>query len=99
MRFKFTAAVWEWRGPAPFHFVSLPDADAAEVKDLAPALSYGWGAIPASVSVGRTTVTTSIFPKDGGYIVPLKDALRRPEGIAIGDTIRVTVEVDTSRAR
>jgi len=99
MRLEFTAPVWEWRGPSPFHFVSLPDEDAAEVRDLAPALSYGWGAIPASVTVGNTTVTTSIFPKDGGYIVPLKAALRKSEGIGIGDVVEVLVELDTTRLR
>ena len=99
MRLTFTATVWEWRGPAPFYFVSVPDDDAAAIKELAPALSYGWGAIPARVTVGKTPVTTSIFPKDGGYIVPLKDALRKPEGIDVGDTINVRLELDTSRAR
>ena len=73
--------------------------DAADIKALAPMLSYGWGAIPATVTVGSTTVTTSIFPKDGGYIVPLKDALRKPENIAIGDTINVAVEINAARVR
>lgn len=99
LRFEFDAVVWQWRGPAPYHFVTMPDADAAEVKELAPALSYGWGAIPASVTIGRTTVTTSIFPKDGGYIVPLKDVLRKPEGVAVDDTVHLVVEIDTSRTR
>jgi hypothetical protein len=77
----------------------MPTADAQEVSELAPALSYGWGAIPATVSVGTTTVTTSIFPKDGGYIVPLKNALRHAETIAIGDMIKVRVALDTQGTR
>ena len=39
------------------------------------------------------TWTTSLFPKDGGYVVPLKDAVRRPEGLAVGDVVRVRLTV------
>ena len=41
------------------------------------------------MTIGSTTVTTSLFPKDGGYLVPLKDALRKPEGVSNEDTVRV----------
>ncbi len=93
MECQFVADVFEWRGPAPFHFVRVPDDIAVEIKILAPTLTYGWGVIPAEVSVGATTVTTSVFPKDGGYLVPLKDALRKPEGIALGDTVTVDLRL------
>ena len=93
MEFEFRAHVWEWRGPAPHHFVSMPEDDAAAIKELAPMLTYGWGAIPAHVTIGDTTVTTSIFPKDGGYIVPLKAALRTAEDVNIGDEISLRVTV------
>jgi len=45
------------------------------------------------VRVGGTEVTTSLIPKDGGYLVPLKLAIRRPEGIDDGDAVRVRLHV------
>ena len=91
--FEFAGAVFEWRGPAPFHFVRVPDDIAAEIKILAPTLTYGWGVIPAEVTIGGTTVTTSLFPKDGGYLVPIKDAVRKPESIALGDVVDLTLRL------
>lgn len=91
--FTFAGVVFEWRGPAPYHFVRVPDDVAAEIRLLAPTLTYGWGVIPATVTIGSTTVTTSLFPKDGGYLVPLKDAIRKPENILIGDSRELTLLV------
>lgn len=89
MEFEFESVVFEWRGPSPFYFVAVPDDVAAEIKLIAPTLTYGWGVIPATVTIGSTTVTTSLFPKEGGYLVPLKDALRKPEGVSNGDNVRI----------
>lgn len=88
-RAVFTAQLVYWRGPAPFHFVPVPPAEAAEIQVLAPVLTYGWGAIPARVRIGRTDFTTAMFPKDGGYLVPVKDAVRRAEHLALGDAVTV----------
>lgn len=93
MEYDFDSVVIEWRGPSPFHFAKIPDDIAAEIKLAAPTLTYGWGVIPATVTVGNTSVTTSLIPRDGGYFVPLKDALRKPEGFAIGDQIAVALRL------
>ena len=85
--------MFEWRGPAPFYFVRVPGEVAAEIRDIAPLVTYGWGVIPATVTIGRTSMTTSLFPKDGGYLVPVKNDLRVPENLASGDVIEVTVRV------
>ena len=89
MNYEFESVVFEWRGPSPFYFARVPEDIAAEIALIAPTLTYGWGVIPASVTIGSTTVTTSLFPKDGGYLVPLKDALRKPEGVSNGDAVRI----------
>jgi hypothetical protein len=44
--------------------------------------------------VGNTTNATSLFPKQGVYLVPLKDALRKPEQIKIGDTVLVRLKFE-----
>lgn len=94
MRLRFTGSIWYWRGPAPFHFVSVPATDAAAITEIAPLVTYGWGMIPASVTIGRTTVTTSLWPKDGGYVVPVKKALQDAEDLDVDDEVEVTLDID-----
>ncbi len=95
MDVEFTDAVFEWRGPAPYHFLRVPEDDALEIQDVAAAVTYGWGMIPVAVTIGQTTWTTALWPKDGSYVVPLKDWVRRAEGIGLGDvvTVRLRIEV------
>lgn len=89
MEFSFSNTVWEWRGPAPYHFVSVPLEIANEIKQLASAVTYGWGMIPVSGKIGSTSFSTSLWAKNGTYAVPLKDAVRKAEGISIGDMVSV----------
>lgn len=89
MEFSFSGTVWEWRGPAPYHFVSVPMEIAKVIKELASAVTYGWGMIPVTGKIGATTFNTSLWAKNGTYAVPLKDAVRKDEGISLGDMVSV----------
>jgi hypothetical protein len=93
MEFEFVGEDVHWRGPSPYHFVAVPEAVAAAIRSVAKDVTYGWGVIPVTAVVGATTFTTSLFPKDGGYLVPLKDVVRRRESIAIGDGVHVHLTV------
>lgn len=93
MDMEFTADVWFWRGPAPFHFVAVPEHHCDHLTEVAGEVSYGWGMIPVSARIGGTTWTTSLFPKNGGYIVPIKDKVRSAEGIEIGAAVTVALTV------
>lgn len=93
MELRFGGEVIWWRGPAPYHFVALPDPEAARLRTIASRVTYGWGCIPATVTLGATTFTTSIFPRDGGFMVPVKVAARRAEGVELGDDVDVVVVV------
>lgn len=94
MELAFSGEVIHWRGPAPFRFVAVPDAEAAALRAASPLVSYGWGCIPVTVRLGRTTFTTSLFPRDGGYVVPVKVAVQRAEGVELGDVVRLTLLVE-----
>jgi Domain of unknown function (DUF1905) len=94
VQLEFSDTVFEWRGPAPYHFVRVPDDDADEIRDVAAAVTYGWGMIPVAITIGATTLTTALWPKDGSYVVPLKDALRKPERIRLGDLVTVRLWID-----
>jgi hypothetical protein len=49
--------------------------------------------IPVTVRIGATEWTTSLFPKDDRYLVPLKAAVRRAEKLEEGDTVTVRLTV------
>jgi len=91
VEFEFTGEVFEWRGPSPYFYVAMPEQDSDDLKEASAALTYGWGVIPVTVRIGDTEWTTSLFPKDGLYLVPLKDKVRRAEGLAAGQTIDVSL--------
>ena len=89
MELEFTGELWYWRGPAPWHFVSVPEALCAELAEAAPVVSYGWGMIPVTATIGETSWYTALWPKDGGYVVPVKAAIRRATGVDLGDLVTV----------
>jgi hypothetical protein len=47
-----------------------------------------------TVNLGDTEWTTSLFPKDGAYLVPLKVAVRRAEGVELGDVVELRLTID-----
>ncbi|MBE1488318.1 DUF1905 domain-containing protein [Plantactinospora soyae] len=93
MECEFEGVVWEWRGPSPYHFVTVPPESADVVRQLASAATYGWGMVPVEVWLGRSRWRTSLFPKDGGYVLPLRDSVRRREEIALHDIVHVRLMV------
>lgn len=85
--------MWEWRGPAPFYFLSLPVELADEIKTAASVLSYGWGMIPIKAEIGGIAFTTSMFAKNGTYVVPVKNVVRVPLKLEVGDTVEVSFDL------
>ena len=93
MQLVFVGRVIEWRGPSPYYFVPVPDEESAEIHEVAAMATYGWGVIPVEARIGDVAFETSLFPKDGGYLLPLKDAVRRPLGLSDGDPVSVVMTV------
>jgi hypothetical protein len=50
--------------------------------------------IPVTARIQDTEWTTSLFPKNGCYVVPVKDAVRRAEAVEVGDTVAIRLSVD-----
>ncbi len=94
MDLEFSGEVWSWRGPSPYHFVTVPEDECIELEAASALVTYGWGMIPVDARIGSTRWTTSLFPKDGGYVVPLKDLVRKAEGIEVHDMVSVRLGVD-----
>jgi len=94
MDVEFSGEIWFWRGPAPWYFITVPDDECRDLKAHSPAVSYGWGMVPVSAQIGATRWKTSLFPKDGRYVVPVKAGVRKAEDLAEGDTATVRLIVD-----
>lgn len=86
MEFEFEGPVVEWRGPAPYYFVAIPEEDSADIKFAAKGLEY-WGQVPVTARIDETEFSTALFPKDGRYLLPLKVAVRRTLGAADVDSV------------
>jgi len=94
MDLDVTGEIWHWRGPAPYYFVTVPADTSARLKEVASAVTYGWGMVPVLAQVGATEWETSLWPKDGGYVVPLKDAVRHAEDLEEGELVTIRLTVD-----
>ncbi|HSU03145.1 MAG TPA: DUF1905 domain-containing protein [Nocardioides sp.] len=92
MEIEFTGELVEWRGPSPYHFVPLPPEEADLVDEVKAEVVY-WGVVPVRARIGATDFTTSMFPREGTWFLPVKDAVRRAEGVALGEVVAVRLEV------
>ena len=92
MEVGFEGLVVEWRGPAPYYFVDVPAEESDDIRFAAQGIVY-WGQVPVVVRIDGTEFTTALFPKDGRYLLPLKDAVRRPAGIETGQVLTVALRV------
>lgn len=93
LELSFAGDVVEWRGPAPHHFVPVPDEESDAILDVSADISYGWGCIPVVATIGSTDFTTSLIPRDDRYLVPVKVAVRRAEGVELGDRVTLRLRV------
>ena len=97
MNIEFSGPIFFWRGPSPYYFVAVPEQPSRDIKAIAHLLTYGWGVIPVQVQIGQTVWTTSLFPKDGRYLVPIKVLVQKAEDLNEGDTVTITLTLTVKR--
>ena len=88
------AKVFLWSGEmAAWHFVGVPKEISTKIKEFVGPNRRGFGSVPVSVTIGKTTWNTSIFPdsKSGCYVLPLKAKVRMAEGVVAGETVTFMV--------
>ena len=93
MIIEFDGVIFYWRGPAPWFYVAVPESHSRDIKAISEFVTYGWGVIPVRARIGKTTFKTSLFPKDGLYLVPIKVSVRKAEKLEEGDTVTLQLEV------
>ena len=89
----FEGEIIEWRGPAPFLFVPVPEELVGEIRYAARQASYGWGVVPVEARIGASDFTTSLFPRGDTYFLPVKVAVQRKVGVGLGDKVRVRMQI------
>jgi len=93
LEIAFTGEAVDWHGPAPHVFVAIPSDQVEAVRHAAREASYGWGCVPVSASANGVEFTTSLFPREGGYMLPLKITVRRAADLSVGDRVSVTMRI------
>lgn len=94
MNLEFTGTIFIWKGPAPWFFVAVPEEQSRDLKAISGFVTYGWGVIPVRARIGKTEWTTSLFPKEGRYFVPIKVSVRTAEKLGEGDNVVVRLAID-----
>lgn len=90
---EFKGKIIYWRGPAPFLFVAVPEKPSRDLKAISASVTYGWGVIPVHARIGKTEWKTSLFPKEGRYLVPIRKNVQKSENLAVGDSVIIQLEV------
>ena len=93
--FTFVAELWIYPGKAAWFFATLPMEQSDWVRFLSGRRRRGWGAVRVKARVGETEWETSIFPdaKSGCYLLPVKAAVRKQEGVVAGDNVSLTLQL------
>lgn len=96
MKVRFSGLLWQWDGPAAWHFVTTTVAATKALREVAPLVGKNWGTVPVTVQLGELTWATSVFydSKRARYLLPVKAVLRKRLGLVAGRRIRVTLVVE-----
>lgn len=91
--FAFRAPLWKYSAAAAWYFVTLPRGIADQIRPQAPRV--GFGSVRVQVTVGNTAWKTSVFPdkNSGSYLLPIKAAVRKAEGLQDGVAVDVFMEL------
>jgi hypothetical protein len=93
MNIQFKGKIIYWRGPSPYLFVAVPKKSSRDIKAISALVTYGWGVIPVHARIGTTEWKTSLFPKEGRYLVPIRMSVQKSENLDVGDTVIIHLEV------
>jgi hypothetical protein len=95
--YRTRAKLWRWSGEkASWYFLTLPPKVAREISlvDAGPR-RIGFGALKVEATIGGSTWQTSVFPsaQHKSYLLPVKAAIRKAEGLQEGKTVGVRIIV------
>lgn len=93
--FTFDAPLWLWKPDTSWHFMTVPEEPSATILAFAPEAKRGFGSVRVRVQIGKTLWQTSLFPSKeiGGYLLPVKKAVRTAEKLTVGTVATVGLEL------
>lgn len=99
----YRGRLWRWvgaSGSGNWHFLTISGPAGEALSGTAmmrrmEGTARGFGSIRVRARIGESTFGTSVFPSksDGAWLLPVKAAVRRAEGLADGDEVDVFLEV------
>ena len=91
-----TAPLWVWKGEGAgqWHFLTVPEEQSGAIRAHAFGSPRGFGSVRVEATVGGVTWRTSVFPaSDGGYLLPIKAAVRKQAGLVVGEDVTVRLDL------
>lgn len=94
-RHELKSGVMVYTGSAAWRFLVLPKSVSREIRETRGKSARAWGSLPVLAQVGNTKSKTSIFPdkKSATYLLPVKAAVRKAEGITDTDTVSFSLNI------
>ena len=86
--------MWLWNGKGAWHFVTLPEDLAHEIR-VHTGEQKAFGSIAVRVKCGKSEWKTSLFrdKKSGSYLLPVKASVREAQGLHAGDMLNVEISL------
>lgn len=93
--YKLRSKVVPYPGMGGWFFLYVDKKQAAVIREKHAHVKKGFGSIRVRATIGKTTWDTSIFPdkRSGTYVLPLKAAVRRAEGLDGGDAVTFVLAI------
>lgn len=93
--------LWRWTGGAnngTWHFLTI-DGETGEALSGTALIrrlegnARGFGSLKVEARIGESRFATSVFPSKagGGWLLPVKAAVRKAEGVGAGDVVEVSL--------
>jgi hypothetical protein len=96
MIIEFEGEVFRWdaRDDASWFFAAVPPELSEDIREI-PRPYRGFGSVRVRARIGGSEWATSIFPDStsGGYVLPLKKAVRDAEALVDGGPVLVRLDV------
>lgn len=100
-RLTHTGPLWRWTGGSggSWHFLTIDGAAGEALSGTALMRRMdrtigGFGSLKVTARIGDSVFRTSLFPsRELGWLLPVKAAVRKAEGIGEGDSVEVLLEV------
>lgn len=93
--FKLDTKIWQYKGRSAWHFVTIPTDISENIDFYFAHAKAGWGSLKVTVTIGKTSWRTSIFPdrKTNTYLLPIKKSVRVSESLSEDDLVRIAIEI------